>query len=191
MRTNQQVDQQPYLQGIRDRDPLVLKEIYLRFFPMIANHVQKNGGTEADARDVFQDTILVLFRKMQAPDFELTSSFSTYLFAVGKHIWLKQISRKRKNPSLSIEKVNLPDEESVEKALLITERNQLFRQKMKLLSEGCQRLLTLFFEGMSMANIAEQLGFASEGYAKKRKFQCKQKLTELIKADPKFSEMSH
>ena len=78
----------------------------------------------------------------------------------------------------------------IEKDLESTERRRLFRDKFKQLGEDCQRVLKMFLEGISMVKIAEKMGYASEGYAKKRKFKCKQKLTSLIKADVRFQELT-
>ena len=43
-----------------------------------------------------------------------------------------------------------------------------------------------YFDGMSMAEIAERLGFANTNTAKTKKYKCKKKLDELIRA--KYSE---
>ncbi|MEM7658100.1 MAG: sigma-70 family RNA polymerase sigma factor [Bacteroidota bacterium] len=184
-----QLDQ--YLEGVRQRNPIVLKEVYTRFFPMLAQHVRTRGGREEDAQDVFQDAVVVLFRKAQDPDFELTSAFGTFLFGIGKKIWLKKASRRGKRPEQSLEDETLAEEFEVEAELERTERNQLFRAKIQQLGQNCQKLLRLFFEGRPMKKIAQEMGFASDGYAKKRKFQCKQKLTQLIKADPRYAEMTN
>lgn len=40
-----------------------------------------------------------------------------------------------------------------------------------------------------MRDIAYKLGFASEGYARKRKFKCKQKLMQLVRMDARYPEL--
>ncbi|MEO0896428.1 MAG: sigma-70 family RNA polymerase sigma factor [Bacteroidota bacterium] len=180
-----------YLLGLRQRDSRVLGQIYTRFFPMLAQHVRQRGGSEDDAKDVFQDTMVVLFRKLQSPDFQLTSSLGTFLMGVGRKVWLKKVSRRGSHPEEALVEVELEDEEKIETELEITERNRLFRAKLLQLGQDCQKVLRLFFAGIPMAQIAQKMGFASENYAKKRKFQCKQKLTKLIKEDPRFKELTY
>ncbi len=181
------------LDGLRNREPQQLKEMYQRFFPAIAQHVRQRGGNEEDAQDVFQDSMIVLFRKLKDPEFVLTSQMGTFLFAIAKRVWLKQASRRVKRPEtvLDQEPLELAEPQDIEAELVITERNRFFREKLKELGDGCQKLLKLFFAGTSMVQIAEKMGFASDSYAKKRKFQCKQQLTKLIQADPRFSEISN
>lgn len=69
------------------------------------------------------------------------------------------------------------------------ERLKLYQEKFQLLGEDCQRILTLFYNGIKMDEIAQKMGFASAGYAKKRKHKCKEKLVALITADERFNEL--
>lgn len=46
--------------------------------------------------------------------------------------------------------------------------------------------MLLFFDKTSMDEIARIMNYASEGYAKKRKFQCKEHLLQIVKADATF-----
>lgn len=178
-----------YLMGLRNRDPQVLQAIYQRAFPSLRQHVCTHGGSQEDAEDVFQETMLVLYRKANQPDFVLTSQFHTFLLGVGRKIWLKKASRRGRRPETRLpapEAAATPDWDA---EIACQERYQLYREKLAELDEDSQRVLRLFCEGKSMREIAEIMGYKSEGYAKKRKFQCKQKLMALIRADQRYQEM--
>ena len=55
------------------------------------------------------------------------------------------------------------------------------------MGETCRKVLTYYyFDGMSMAEIAERLGFANTNTAKTKKYKCKKKLDEIVRA--KYSE---
>ena len=71
------------------------------------------------------------------------------------------------------------------------ERHNLFRDKFLELGEDCQKVLSMFFNKIKMEVIMEKMGYASIGYTKKRKFQCKQKLVRLIEADPVYAELKY
>ncbi|MDA0783512.1 MAG: sigma factor [Bacteroidetes bacterium] len=58
---------------------------------MISNHVFQNSGNEDDAKDVLQDTLVALWQNVRKPHFELTVQLSTYLLAIAKNTWLKQL----------------------------------------------------------------------------------------------------
>ena len=49
--------------------------------------------------------------------------------------------------------------------------------------------MRLFFDKTNMEKIAELMGFGSVNYAKKRKFQCKERLVSLVKADSRFQDL--
>lgn len=48
------------------------------------------------------------------------------------------------------------------------------------LGEGCQKILQLYAQGMSYRKIAENMG-VTEKFVKKRKYECKEMLIEMIK----------
>ena len=52
-----------------------------------------------------------------------------------------------------------------------------------------QKLLQLFFEKVSLKEIAKVMGYKSEKYAKKRKFKCKELLISRIKQDAEFKKI--
>ncbi|PHN02200.1 RNA polymerase sigma factor [Flavilitoribacter nigricans] len=182
---------QQYLRGLQERDPQILTDIYDRFFPVFDRYICNRGGDEADAKDVFQDAMVVLFRKQQEKTFELTSSFGTFLVAVGKRIWLKKASRRVKRPEQPLHGIDIPQDAEIDEKLERTEQHRLFRDKLAQLGEDCKKVLRLFFMGTPMSEIATEMGYTSEGYARKRKFKCKQKLTKLIKSDPRFEEIRY
>lgn len=177
------------LLGLRKRDRKVLTKIYREFFPQIKKHVLSYGGSQEDAEDVFQDAMVVLYRKVDDAEFHLSSKLGTYLFAIGKRIWLHKISRSSKRPQTGLEQAPGIQAEDLDAQMEKTEKYRLFREKLLLLGKDCQEVLQLFFVKTSMTDIAQKMGYASEGYAKKRKFQCKKKLTDLIKSDRRFQEI--
>ena len=40
-----------------------------------SNFFVKNGGSQEDAKDVFQNSLMIILEKVQSSDFKLTSSF--------------------------------------------------------------------------------------------------------------------
>ena len=69
------------------------------------------------------------------------------------------------------------------------EQLALYRTHFNKLSESCQKVLSLFFAKVKMAEIAQKMD-SSEAYIKKKKFKCKENLVSKIKADPLFAELT-
>ena len=175
------------LQGLKDRDTKVLDYIYNNFFYQIKVFIAKNHGTVEDAQDIYQDAILVIYLKTRENNLSLTCSFSTYLYSVCRRLWLKQLEQKRQRKTIAEDTGIFIDlDESVIELFEVNDRYKLYQEHFKKLSFSCLKVLELFLAGIPLKVIAKVLGFKSEQYAKKRKYQCKEKLVNSIKTDPEF-----
>lgn len=181
------------LKGILRHDNLILQYIYKQYYYNINYFIRKNQGSEDDASDIFQEAIIIIYRKIKENDliFE-KSSFKGYLFSVCRFLWLKQLEKRR----LEKEKLNdsLPYQEDLyddnfNELVSKNERYGLYQKHFGTLSTDCQKLMQLFFEKVSLKEIAKVMGYKSEKYAKKRKFKCKELLISRIKQDAEFKKI--
>lgn len=175
------------LENIRKQDRDTLDYVYKKFYPTIRNFVCVNSGNEEDAEDIFQDSIIVLYKKIRDNELELQCSFKTFLFSVSKNLWLKELDKRK----IARDKVELVEDfASIEPQEEVKvdgdDRYNLYQKHFAGLSDKCQELLKLYYSKMPLKEIAEQLGFSSEKYAKKRKYQCKENLIKRIKSDPNY-----
>lgn len=174
-----------YLKGIKDNDSSVLRKIYKLFLPMIVDFVKKNNGTESEARDIFQDGLIVIYKKVKNDELVLTSSFQTYLFSVCRFIWLRELKKKHRTEA-SLESVAEPVKvDNLEEQWLDTQKEDLFKSKLLELPPDAQKVLQLFFNKVSLSDIASEMGY-TEAYAKKKKYKAKEKLIQLIQADKNY-----
>ena len=184
-----QLDQH-YFDASLKGDKQGIKEIYRVFLPKITQFVKKNNGTEEDAKDIFQEAIIVLFKKIREGNFQLTSAFYTYLYGICRNLWLQKLQKNYKKTVTFSNDREFKDETDFELIMQSEERYQLFRSKFRELSDNCSKILQLFFQRVPMKEIVSRMGFSSLSYAKKRKFECKEKLVALIQNDPKFKTLS-
>jgi len=181
------------LKGILRHDNLILQYIYKQYYYNINYFIRKNQGSEDDASDIFQEAIIIIYRKIKENDLVFEkSSFKGYLFSVCRFLWLKQLEKRRIEKEKLIDSLpyheDLYDDnfnELVEK----NERYGLYQKHFSTLSTDCQKLLQLFFEKVSLKEIAKVMGYKSEKYAKKRKFKCKELLISRIKQDAEFNKI--
>jgi RNA polymerase sigma factor (sigma-70 family) len=177
-----------YIQGIASSDSKVLDEIYIKYSKAILKLVVDNNGTTDDAKDVIQESLIIIYKKAKKGDFQLTSSFLTYFYAVARHVWWKMLKKKRTNGVSIHENLALIDDNNVEEVILYSEKHNFYLNKLKELSEGCRQILELYIAGKKMKEVVVIMGFKSVGYARKRKFKCKEQLMNLIEKDSKYSE---
>jgi len=178
-----------YIQGLLAGENHIINAIYEKHHRAIIQLVESNSGTLEDAKDVFQEGLMLVYQKAKQPDFKLTSSFFTYFYAVCRNVW----SNKRRKKSfgevtLSEEMTSMVVDDSPE-VLEQNEQYTLYRSKFLELGTDCQQLLSLFMQKVSLKEIAERMGISSVAYAKKKKFKCKERLVKLIQNDMKYAEL--
>ena len=79
--------------GILNNSDVILKRVYIAYFPMILKLIINNSGTPDDAKDIYQEAIIVLYNKIKSGDFELTSKLKTFIYSVCRRLWLKRLSQ--------------------------------------------------------------------------------------------------
>ena len=77
---------------------------------ILKRYVLKNSGDKDDAKDVFQNTLIVFYKKVLIENFELSSKISTYLFSIAKNLWLKKL-RDEKFKRIKLEEHHHESEE--------------------------------------------------------------------------------
>jgi len=172
------------INGIRDQDDRILNWLYNNYLPTIRKHIMNNSGTNDDVSDVFQDTIIVLFRQIAGNKLNLTSDLKGYFFGVARKIWSAQLRRKRRMTELDLD---FPEEQGHEESIeLMFER--IINRAFSKLKPDMQEVLTLYFEGYSYVEIAERMNFKNETYARRKKYLSKETLMELIREDHEYQE---
>ena len=155
-------------------------------YPPIEKMIYRNGGTRHDAKDIYQEALIILYNKAKDENFRLTAKLSTYLFSVCRFLWMDEIKKRGKIPTDKLSEENDPGlHEDMNKELEKEKELQLAEKAISSLGEKCREILILFYmDRKSMAEIAELLGYSSENTAKNQKFKClesaRKKLQEII-----------
>ncbi len=160
---------------IKEGDEKALEFIYKKYYRMMTKLVITNSGTEDEAKDVYQDALVVFWQKARSGKLVMTSKMSTYIYSICQNLWRKELDRKKR---LS----NEEKDSSVSMDMDSPEREKIMAKCMSQLGETCRKVLMYYyFDEMSMQEIADKLGFANTDTAKTKKYKCKQKLDELVK----------
>jgi len=171
------------IQGIVIGDNRTISRIYKLYYPAIARMIINNNGTEDEAKDIFQESVLVLYNKVTQKQFELSSKLSTFLYAVSRRLWLKQLTRKG-SVANSSDISDYEDILQVEEDMDKHQENEAKFDKMNLalqeLGEPCKTLLKDFYiKNLSMKDIQEKFGYTNTDNAKTQKYKCLQRLKKI------------
>jgi len=173
------------LSGLKGNNTQVIRHLYKEMFQGIRNFILNNSGSENDAEDIFQDTLVILFRKVTKEELVLSCALKTYLFSVGRNLWLQRLEMMNRIRMNKPQREEIDDEsENLDRELMHIERLNLMQKYLLAMDKECQRLLRLFLQKLSLKEITEALGFSSTDYTKFRKYQCKNRLKKQMLGDP-------
>lgn len=176
--------EQQLLKGLASNDTKAIQAIYAANFSLIQAMVLNNNGSYDDARDVFQEAMVILYENARKKDFQLTSQLKTYLYAISKRLWLKKL--KYHGLFVSNTDLNLLDpvisvEEDLEWAKQKDADFDLMESAMAKLGEPCKSLLEAFYiHKKSMTDLAEDFGYTNTDNAKTQKYKCLMRLKKLF-----------
>ncbi len=181
----QQTDQQ-IVKSLRKGDTSVFEKLYKDKYYLIESLVVKKGGDKHDAKDIFHESLIVLYKNIRKEEFELTSSLSTYIFSIARNLWLKEITKRSKRNEVSISdgKSEFSDTNPilVESASLKEERFKVMKEVLNDIGDPCKSLITKFyFLKKSMEEISSEMGYKSASVAKHQKYKCMERIRKKVK----------
>lgn len=177
-----ETNEQALLEGLAHNDRKAIETIYRQHYNMVQSMILGNNGYPDDARDIFQEAMIVLYEKVMSGSFELNSQLKTYLYSVARHLWLKRLNQlQRVSPEVEGLEESVPVEEDLERH---EQRNRDFlamEQAMNGLGEPCKSLLEAYYiQKRSMVEIAGDFGYTNADNAKNQKYKCLMRLKKIF-----------
>lgn len=170
------------LERISRGDEKALDELYRKYYRMMTRIIINNNGTEQEAKDIYQEALIVFWQKAVSHQLVLTSKISTYLYSICLNLWRKELDRKSRLLHEEKDSIEYIDNER-------QERSQIIHQCIQQLGDTCQKILMYYyFDDMSLQDIAQKLGFANAETAKTKKYKCKKRLDKLVKTNYSASD---
>lgn len=172
------------LELLKKGDNATLQRIYEDNRSVFINFSKRYNISKNDAVDIYQDAIIALHENaVNGKINSLSSSVSTYLFAIGKNK-IFQLLRKNKtvdlDQNITIEStneildVNFYDDKP-------TKRQNLILENLKRLGKRCVEVLKLFYyQGFTLDEITKILNYSSKEVLKSQKSRCIKQLKEII-----------
>jgi RNA polymerase sigma factor (sigma-70 family) len=173
--------------AIGNNDKAAIEAVYKENYSLIQHFVINNNGTEDDARDIFQEAMMVLYEKAKMAEFELTCQIRTYLYSVCRRLWLKKLqhSRRIETQVENFDKI-VQVEDDIEEHDKMNLQYQTMRTAMGKIGEPCKSLIEAFYvHRKNMLEIAGFFGYTNADNAKNQKYKCLVRLKKLFFAQYK------
>ena len=180
MRTD--INEQVLLKGLAENDRKAIESIYRQHYGMVQALILSHNGTIEDAKDIFQEGLIVLYEKARSGTFELNCQIKTYIYSVCRRLWLKRFHQLQKlSPEVDNLEETIPVEEELDMFEQRTDDFQLMERAMQNLGEPCKSLLESYYvHKKSMVEIAGDFGYTNADNAKNQKYKCLMRLKKLF-----------
>ena len=181
-----------YIIALAKGEHPVLDMMYKDYLPQIISWVSKNKGTPADAKDVFQESILAIYNKATDPDFELTCPLGAFIFRICKNKWINQL---RKNNTMEGvikgEQQRYTDESNFTPLIEQVEEEEIRQTKLDKafaqLSDLCKKMLQLISDGLAPTEVADQLEMSKVSTLYRRKNACLERWKALYDSENRLA----
>jgi len=152
--------------------------LYKKAFPAVAKYVNKMGGSFDEAKDVFQDALVIYYEKLVANSILLQTNEQAYLLGIAKHLWARKFREDMHCTPLD---TNLEDEGFVEQDDMQPSAGKLMHY-LETAGQKCMEILKAFYyDNLSVNQIAGLFGYSGVRSATVQKYKCMEKVRETIK----------
>ncbi len=174
-----QFNDNQFIEGLRQSDSKVLEALYKKYYNIVLKFIVNNSGSEEQAQDIYQETIIVLYENVKKPEFELNCQLQTYVYSVARRLWLKQLKKSGKTFLFKEDEENELVDTTLELEDHESKEQEIEKVNLSLiqLGEPCATLIKDFYVyKLSMDDIAEKFGYTNADNAKNQKYKCLQRL---------------
>jgi RNA polymerase sigma factor (sigma-70 family) len=168
--------------NLREGNRSSYEALYKENYSSVERFIVNNSGTPDDAKDIFQDTLLVLFTKLKDDNFELTASLKTYIIAISKNLWFKKLRNMSYHEESTLtdyysNKFYCEIDSSIEKEKPYWEKLQTYLSKI---TAHCKHLLnSMFFKNRNIEKIQKEYGYSSKHNAQNQKHKCIEQVRKM------------
>lgn len=155
---------------------------------MVRLMVTQMGGTSEDAKDIFQDGLIIMLEKIDSNQFVLTCKFKTFLYSVCLNLWKAVLDKRKAATNYFYRRIDTSSDtdfsENYDNQLYESMLNDVFET----LDPVCKEILKLYWQEYSPMEIAEKLGY-TYGYVRKKKCECQAELLKRISNHPNYKKI--
>jgi RNA polymerase sigma factor (sigma-70 family) len=174
------------VEAIREKEMLdsAILQLYKDHAEITRSFIMGKGGTEQDADDIFQETVVSFIDSVQKSKFRQESGIRTFLISISKNLWYNEIRRRQRagNRERLFEADRDQEDSGVNEIIQDRELKKQLNLLLQDLGDSCRKILELFYyENLSMKEIVSHLHYENEQVVRNKKYKCLQQLTDKMK----------
>ncbi len=165
-------DQSPVC-TVAEREKLFIS-LYKSAFPAVAKYVSKMGGSFDEAKDVFQDALVIYYEKIASGTISFKTNEKAYLMGIAKHLWFRKYNTDSKQVPLDGFDVEVEEDAQPSDRKILTFLQTAGKKCMDLLK-------SFYYDQLPLSDAAALFGFSGVRSATVQKYKCLEKVRETIK----------
>src|SRR5579863_181489 len=176
------------VKAIQEREMLesAILQLYKDHAEITRSFIKGKGGTEEDADDIFQETVVSFIDSVQKSKFRQDSGIRTFLISIAKNLWHNEIRRRQRAGKRErlFEEDRFQEDSGISEIIQDRELKKQLNHLLQELGDSCKKILELFYyENLSMKEIVLHLHYENEQVVRNKKYKCLQQLTDKMKAN--------
>jgi len=154
----------------------VFTALYQKVFPPVARYVAKMGGSFDQAKDVFQDALVIYYEKVLSHNTTIRGSETAYIFGIAKHLWHNTYLNEAQNTPLDINNFDIAEHREPDYA------SQKLMNYLETTGQKCMQMLKAFYyDKLPLIQITQLFGYSGIRSATVQKFKCLEKVRDTVK----------
>jgi RNA polymerase sigma factor (sigma-70 family) len=152
--------------------------LYNKARPLIIRYALNNQSTVDEAKDLVQNTVIIVYENILLGKLVLTSSLTTYIFAIAKNLWLKELRKKRRHVMIHLDDADFESENQDD---LIEDRIFQLQKAIKELDAKCQEILKSRYWQKKKFDEMSQIYNTTVASLKMKSSRCHESLQLIVK----------
>jgi RNA polymerase sigma factor (sigma-70 family) len=169
--------------GLKKEESPAFEQLYKDNFATVSHYIRQNSGDIDDAKDIFQESLMVLMDYMRKPNFTFTTSVGGFLVSITKRMWLYRLRQSKSFQST--EEVVVADAADMfqffeNQAEEKEERLTAIATQLNNIGEDCKKLLLgFYYESKAMKELALEMEY-TDAFIRVKKNRCMNSLKEKM-----------
>ena len=155
------------------------------------SYVKNHSGSQTEAETVYSDMIVTFIKIVHTkPSFSLDRPLHAYLMGITKNLWYNEIRKRSRSKTSDIEKLAEQRDENITaiELLIKGDRASILNKVLSQMKIKCKEVLMYWSSGYKMQEIANILGYKTDGVARKKKSECMKELLTYLADKPHIKQ---
>lgn len=170
------------IEAFKTNDRNLTAELYRMHYPEVLRYVLQNSGDEADAKDIYQEAFIALWRNVKTDRLadKPGTNIGGYLFQIARHKWLDKLKSTQHKSTVRLADENA--ESDTDETNWVLERESQFEAlaaSFEKLGDKCRSILKMFYyEKKSLEEIGSELDYDAS-VIRTKKYRCMMQLRKM------------